>query len=88
MLDANCYPVGWLQVMGRLKHSVSARQAMVRLKVLAPQIYRATLDQAGLDREDGRPARPEDRAEYGVVPSTSSRLRTGSLTFAANINTF
>ena len=65
MLDANYYPVGWLQVMGRIKHGVSSRQAMVRLKVLAPQIYQATLDQAGLEREDGRPARPEDRAEYG-----------------------
>jgi putative ABC transport system permease protein len=76
MLDANYYPVGWLQVMGRLKHGVSSRQAMVRLKVLAAQIYQATLDQAGLEREDGRPARPEDRAEY--------RRRTFDIQPAAN----
>ncbi len=50
--------------MGRLKHGMSPSQAMVRLNVLAPQSYQATLEQAGLEREDGRPARPEDRAEY------------------------
>jgi putative ABC transport system permease protein len=64
MLDANYYPVGWLQVMGRLKKGVPANRATARLKTLAPQIYRATFDQAGLEREDGRQTRPEDRDEY------------------------
>jgi putative ABC transport system permease protein len=54
MLDINFYPVGWLQVMGRLKHGVSASQATVRLKTLAPQIYKSALDHRGLAREDGR----------------------------------
>ncbi len=64
MLDINFYPVGWLQVMGRLKHGVSASQATARLKALAPQIYKSALDQNGLAREDGRQLRPEAREEY------------------------
>ena len=64
MLDINFYPVGWLQVMGRLKHGVSASQATVRLKTLAPQIYKSALDHSGLAREDGRQLRPEAREEY------------------------
>jgi putative ABC transport system permease protein len=64
MLDINYYPVGWLQVMGRLKHGVSAGQATARLKTLAPQIYQATLDQQGLSREDGRQLGPDDRGQY------------------------
>jgi predicted permease len=64
MLDINFYPVGWLQVMGRLKHGVSASQATARLKALAPQIYKSALDQNGLAREDGRRLRPEAREEY------------------------
>ena len=64
MLDINFYPVGWLQVMGRLRHGVSASQATARLKTLAPQIYKSALDQNGLAREDGRQLRPEAREEY------------------------
>jgi putative ABC transport system permease protein len=64
MLDINFYPVGWLQVMGRLRHGVSASQATARLKTLAPQIYRSAFDQNGLAREDGRQLRPEAREEY------------------------
>jgi putative ABC transport system permease protein len=64
MLDINFYPVGWLQVMGRLKHGVSEQQAAARLKTLAPQIYKSALDQNGLAREDGRQLRPEAREEY------------------------
>ena len=64
MLGANYYPVGWLQVIGRLKKGVSANQATARLKTLAPQIYRETFDQVPLEREDGRQTRPEDRDEY------------------------
>jgi putative ABC transport system permease protein len=64
MLDINFYPVGWLQVMGRLKTGVSPSQATARLKTLAPQIYKSTFDQNGLAREDGRQVRPEAREEY------------------------
>jgi predicted permease len=64
MLDINFYPVGWLQVMGRLKHGVSSSQAKARLKALAPQIYKSALDQNELAREDGRQLRPEAREEY------------------------
>lgn len=64
MLDINFYPVGWLQVMGRLKHGVSASQATARLKALAPQIYKSALDQNRLAREDGRRLGPEAREEY------------------------
>jgi putative ABC transport system permease protein len=64
MLDINFYPVGWLQVMGRLKRGISASQAIARLKTLAPQIYKSALDQNGLAREDGRQLRPEARKEY------------------------
>ena len=64
MLEVNFYPVGWLQVMGRLKHGLSASQATARLKILAPQIYQSTLDQSGITREDGRQVRPESREEY------------------------
>lgn len=64
MLDMNSYPVGWLQVMGRLKHGLSASQATARLKILAPQIYRSTFEQSGLITESGHPVRPECREEY------------------------
>jgi putative ABC transport system permease protein len=64
MLDTNFYPVGWLQVIGRLKHGVSRSQATARLKTLAPQIYRATFEQQGLERENGRQLSPQDRDEY------------------------
>jgi putative ABC transport system permease protein len=64
MSALNFYPVGWLQVMGRLKRGVSASQATVRLKTLAPQIYKSALDHSGLAREDGRQLRPEAREEY------------------------
>jgi putative ABC transport system permease protein len=64
MLDINFYPVGWLQVMGRLKHGISASQAKARLKTLAPQIYKSALDQNGLAREDGRQLRPDSREDY------------------------
>jgi putative ABC transport system permease protein len=64
MLDTNYYPVGWLQVIGRLKRGVPASQATARLKTLAPQIYKATFDQQGLSREDGRQLGPEDRNRY------------------------
>jgi hypothetical protein len=53
MLDTNYYPVGWLQVMGRLKRGVSSNQARARLKELAPQIYQSAFEQQGLVREDG-----------------------------------
>ncbi|SPF41370.1 Permease [Candidatus Sulfopaludibacter sp. SbA4] len=64
MLDTNFYPVGWLQVIGRLKSGVPASQATPRLKALAPQIYQATLDDSGLTREDGRQLGPQDRDRY------------------------
>jgi len=64
MLDANFYPVGWLQVIGRLKRGVPASQATARLKMLAPQIYQATFEQQGLVREDGRQLGPKDRDQY------------------------
>ena len=64
MLDANSYPVGWLQVIGRLKSGVPASQATARLKTLAPQIYKETFEQHGLAREDGRQLGPEDRDRY------------------------
>jgi predicted permease len=64
MLDTNYYPVGWLQVIGRLKRGVPASQATARLKTLAPQIYKATFEQHGLAREDGRQLGPQDRDRY------------------------
>ncbi len=64
MLDMNSYPVGWLQVMGRLKPGVSASQATARLKILAPRIYRSAFEQRGLITETGHPVRPEWREEY------------------------
>ncbi|HEX4596099.1 MAG TPA: ABC transporter permease [Bryobacteraceae bacterium] len=64
LLDTNYIPVGWLQVIGRLKSGVSARQATARLKMLAPEIYKATFEQQGIAREDGRNWRPEDRVRY------------------------
>jgi hypothetical protein len=54
LLAVNSLPVGWLQVMGRRKPGISAKQATERLKVLAPEIYRSTLDEMGLFRKDGR----------------------------------
>ena len=64
MLDTNYYPVGWLQVMARLKRGVSANQATARLQALAPQIYQAAFEQQGLVREDGRQLGPKDRDQY------------------------
>lgn len=64
MLDTNFYPVGWLQVIGRLKRGVTAGQAAARLKMLAPQIYEATFEQRGLAREDGRQLGLKDREQY------------------------
>jgi putative ABC transport system permease protein len=64
MLDMNYYPIGWLQVIGRLKHGVLASQATARLKTLAPQIYREAFDERALEREDGRQLGPEDRERY------------------------
>ena len=64
MLDTNYYPVGWLQVIGRLKRGVTASQATARLKTLAPQIYREAFNEHGLEREDGRQLGPEDRERY------------------------
>ncbi len=64
MLETNFYPVGFLQVIGRLKNGVSATQATARLEVLAPQIYQAALDERGLEREDGRQLGIEDRQRY------------------------
>jgi predicted permease len=64
MLDTNFYPVGWLQVIGRLKGGITASQATARLKMLAPQIYKATFEERGLAREDGRQLGPEDRHRY------------------------
>jgi predicted permease len=64
MLDTNYYPVGWLQVIGRLKHGVSRSQATARLKILAPQIYRAAFEQRGLEMENGRQLGPQERDEY------------------------
>jgi putative ABC transport system permease protein len=64
MLETNFYPVGWLQVMGRLKRGVSVSQATARLKMLAPEIYQATLNDSGLMREDGRQLGPRDRDRY------------------------
>jgi putative ABC transport system permease protein len=64
MLDTNYYPVGWLQVMGRLKPRVTASQATARLKTLAPQIYKGAFDERGLEREDGRQLGPQDRDRY------------------------
>jgi putative ABC transport system permease protein len=64
MLDTNFYPVGWLQVVGRLKRGVSESQATARLKTLAPQIYKAAFDERGLENEGGRQLGPEDRDRY------------------------
>jgi putative ABC transport system permease protein len=64
MLETNFYPVGWLQVIGRLKPGVSANQATARLKTLAPQIYKAAFDARGLENEGGRQLGPEDRDRY------------------------
>ncbi|MEO7143967.1 MAG: ABC transporter permease [Bryobacteraceae bacterium] len=64
LLEINYLPVGWLQVMGRLRRGVSAAQAAARLKMLAPEIYKDTLERQGVEREDGRNWRPEDRDRY------------------------
>ena len=64
MLDTNFYPVGWLQVVGRLKHGLPRGQATARLKTLAPQIYKATFEQQGLEMENGRQLGPQERDEY------------------------
>ena len=64
MLETNFYPVGWLQVIGRLKPGISAKQAAARLKVLAPGIYKSAFDRYGILREDGRNWRPEDVERY------------------------
>ena len=64
MIETNFYPVGWLQVIGRLKPAVSAGQATARLKTLAPQIYKAAFDEHGLENEGGRQLGPEDRDRY------------------------
>jgi putative ABC transport system permease protein len=64
MLDTNFYPVGWLQIIGRLKHGVSRTQATARLQTLAPQIYRAAFEQRGLVMENGRQLVPHERDEY------------------------
>jgi putative ABC transport system permease protein len=64
MLDTNFVPVGWLAVIGRLKPGISATQARARLKVLAPGIYRATVEREGVGREDARQWRVEDRDRY------------------------
>ncbi|HEY6340674.1 MAG TPA: ABC transporter permease [Bryobacteraceae bacterium] len=64
MLETNFYPVGWLEVIGRLKSGVSATQAATRLRVVAPQIYKGTFDERGLVREDGRPLSPESKDRY------------------------
>ncbi len=64
MLETNFYPVGWLQVVGRLKPGVSESQATARLKVLAPQIYKAAFDERGLENEGGRKLGPEERGRY------------------------
>ncbi|HLK67962.1 MAG TPA: ABC transporter permease [Bryobacteraceae bacterium] len=64
LLEVNYLPVGWLYVIGRLRPGVSASQATARLKVLAPQIYRAALDREGAAREDGRRWRPAEIERY------------------------
>jgi putative ABC transport system permease protein len=64
MLNTNYYPVGWLQVIGRLKHGVLRSQATARLKTLAPQIYKKTFEQQGLERENGRQLVAQDLDEY------------------------
>jgi putative ABC transport system permease protein len=64
MLETNFYPVGWLQVMGRLKLGVSPSQATARLKTLAPQVYKAAFDECGLENEAGRQLGPEERDRY------------------------
>jgi predicted permease len=64
MLDTNFVPVGWLAVIGRLKPGISTSQARARLKVLAPGIYRATVEHEGVGREDARQWRAEDRDRY------------------------
>ncbi len=64
MIETNFYPVGWLQVIGRLKPGVSPSQATARLKTLAPQIYRAAFDERGLENEGGRQLGTEDRDRY------------------------
>ncbi len=54
LLDINYVPVGWLQIIGRLRPGITASQATARLKVLAPEIYRATLDRHGIGKEEYR----------------------------------
>jgi putative ABC transport system permease protein len=63
MLDPTYLPIGFLQVMGRLKHGVPQRQATARLKMLAPEIYKATLDDQGV-RKDVHNWHVEDRDNY------------------------
>jgi predicted permease len=58
LLDRNYLP-GWLQVIGRLKPGVTETRANARLKVLAPEIFRASLPPDW---------RAEDRAAY--LPNT------------------
>jgi putative ABC transport system permease protein len=61
LLDKNSLPVGWLQVIGRPRGGFSAAQVTARLKMLAPEIYQATLDQYGPAKDDGR---TEERDRY------------------------
>jgi len=64
MLDPTYLPIGFLQVIGRLKRGVSQSQATARLKTLAPEIYRATLDDQGVGRTDVTNWHVEDRDRY------------------------
>jgi putative ABC transport system permease protein len=63
LLDPTYLPIGYLQVIGRLKRGVSQSQATARLKALAPEIYKATLDDQGV-RADVTNWHAEDRDEY------------------------
>jgi putative ABC transport system permease protein len=64
MLDPTYLPIGFLQVIGRLKHGISQSQATARLKTLAPGIYKATLDDQGVGRKDAINWRAQDRDRY------------------------
>ncbi len=73
LLETNFIPVGWLQVIGRLKAGVSPSRAAARLKMLAPEIYRSTLEEHGPSARDGR---LEERNEYlrqtfGIKPASN-----------------